>query len=265
MSFVAATLDNCKCCGVANETILHVLWSCSALNVVRAHCPFVNQQHFFSSPSSSFLDFFVYCYSSLRPTDLCLLLVVLWKQLSLPAIDIVCWSISFLNEFVAANFLPRPQAVPCAAVRWSKPQVGWLKLNVDASLKFEASFVGLAAVIRDHEGLFLTGLSRKLIGLVSIEVAEASVILNGIHLAIEFGFNHLLVESNALNVINYINSRSPHLSEVGLVIADIFALCFRINVAFSFVPQCANYGTHLLAMKIFSVNDVSIWLQDAPP
>ncbi|KAL5819558.1 hypothetical protein ACOSQ3_023495 [Xanthoceras sorbifolium] len=140
-----------------------------------------------------------------------------------------------MDDFTATNFLPQPQAAPYAIVGWSKPQVGWLNLNVDASLKPEASLVGLGAMIRDHEGQLMAGLSRKLVVLVSIEVAEASTILNGIHLAIEFNFNHLVVESNALNVINYIKSRSPPLSEVGLVIADIFALCFRVNVAFSFV------------------------------
>ncbi|KAL5811377.1 hypothetical protein ACOSQ3_028113 [Xanthoceras sorbifolium] len=149
--------------------------------------------------------------------------------------------------------------------RWVKPYIRWLKLNVDASLKAEASLVGLGDVIRDHEGLFMAGLSRKLYGLVSVEVAEALAILNGIHLAIESGFNHLLVESDALNVINYIKSRSPPLSEVGLVIADIFSICLHINVEFSFVPRCANSIAHLLARNSFSIVDVSIWLEDAPP
>ncbi|KAL5756472.1 hypothetical protein ACOSQ2_021218 [Xanthoceras sorbifolium] len=145
------------------------------------------------------------------------------------------------------------------------PPDGWYKLYVDASLKTEGCLVGLGAVVRDSQGLFMAGLSQKLVGSVSIEVAEAAAILNGLHLAIHLRFSRLLVESDALNIVNYINHRDPPLSEVGLIISDILSLCSNAFVAFSFVPRCANFVAHLLVRNSFSGDVVSIWLEDAPP
>ncbi|KAL5834011.1 hypothetical protein ACOSQ3_017685 [Xanthoceras sorbifolium] len=148
---------------------------------------------------------------------------------------------------------------------WQPPAVGWFKLNVDASLKCSESLVGLGAVIRDSNGLFMAGLSRKRFGSVSIEVTEASAILNGFHLAIDSGFTHLLVESDALNVINFLIEKKPPNSEVGLVIVDILAICNSAMVFFSFVPHCANSVAHELARNSFFIDDVSIWLEDVTP
>ncbi|KAL5779603.1 hypothetical protein ACOSQ2_010340 [Xanthoceras sorbifolium] len=88
------------------------------------------------------------------------------------------------------------------------PPDGWYKLNVDTSLKAEGCLVGLWVVVRDFQGLFTAELSRKLVGSDSIEVVEATAILNGLHLAIQSGFFYLLVESDVLNVVNYINHRN---------------------------------------------------------
>ncbi|KAL5817864.1 hypothetical protein ACOSQ3_026242 [Xanthoceras sorbifolium] len=124
---------------------------------------------------------------------------------------------------------------------------GWYKLNTDASLKNAESLVGLGAVIRDDN------------------VAEVSAILNGLHFTIEFGFSHLLVESDALNVITYLVQEKLPNSEVGLVVADILSLCNRVVVSFAFVPRCANFVAHSLFRNSFSIDNVFIWLEDVFP
>ncbi|KAL5758198.1 hypothetical protein ACOSP7_020809 [Xanthoceras sorbifolium] len=149
--------------------------------------------------------------------------------------------------------------------RWSRPAEGWLKLNVDASLWVDSCLVGLGAVVRDSNGDFIAGLSRKLVGSVSIEIAEASAILNGLHLAIKSSFSCIQVESDALNVINYLIRHYPPKSEVGIIIIDILSLCDRACVSFSFVPRSANSVAHSLVMNNFSIFDISIWLEEAPP
>ncbi|KAL5854188.1 hypothetical protein ACOSQ4_003990 [Xanthoceras sorbifolium] len=104
------------------------------------------------------------------------------------------------------------------------PPDGWFKVNVDASLRADDCLVGLGAAIRDQHGLFMAGLLCKLVGSVSIEVAETAAILNGILLAIESGFTRLLVEYDALNVVSYIKQSFSPLSKVDLVISDIISL-----------------------------------------
>ncbi|KAL5846730.1 hypothetical protein ACOSQ3_010254 [Xanthoceras sorbifolium] len=69
-------------------------------------------------------------------------------------------------DFDAAN-APHPcSPVFGDPVRWKMPPDGWYKLNVDTSLKAEGCLVGLLVVVRDSQGLFMAGLSRKLVGSV---------------------------------------------------------------------------------------------------
>ncbi|KAL5737201.1 hypothetical protein ACOSQ2_031989 [Xanthoceras sorbifolium] len=89
-------------------------------------------------------------------------------------------------------------------VKWAPPLFDCFKVNVDASLRSPDSLVGVGAVVRNHIGQFMAGLSHKLVGNVSVEIAEAMAILNGLHLAIESGFNNMILESDSLNVVNYI-------------------------------------------------------------
>ncbi|KAL5784703.1 hypothetical protein ACOSQ2_007095 [Xanthoceras sorbifolium] len=226
-------INCCPSCGKEKETVLHALWLCKSLVVVRSQCIFLGTRPNCPAPSSSFLDFFIHCCCQKQDADLRLLAVSLWRlwfrrnrliheNVALPAIDILNWSISFLAEFYAANLSSLPTTSSSlfstgssSAEHWKAPIEGWYKLNVDASLNNAACFVGLGAVVRDCHGIFMAGLSRKLSGLVSIEIAEAAAILNGLHLAIEFGFTRLLVESDALTVINCLSLNHPPRSEIG--------------------------------------------------
>ncbi|KAL5832280.1 hypothetical protein ACOSQ4_017634 [Xanthoceras sorbifolium] len=179
--------------------------------------------------------------------------------------NVVSWAVWFLADIDTALPVLVKSTAALPLRRWQPPVVGLFKLNVDASLKCSESLVGLGAVIRDSNGLFMAGLSRKRFRSVSIEVAEASAILNGLHLAIDSGFTHLLVESDALNVINFLIEKKPPNYEVGLVIVDILAICNSVMVFFSFVPRCDNSVAHKLARNSFFIDDVSIWLEDTTP
>ncbi|KAL5784349.1 hypothetical protein ACOSQ2_006741 [Xanthoceras sorbifolium] len=179
--------------------------------------------------------------------------------------DIVSWAVCYLQDFDIANQVPLRCIASKAAVKWKRPPEDWFKLNVDASLRAEGCLVGLGAVVRDSHGLFMAELSRKFVGLVSIEVAEAAAILNSLHLALQSGFSRLLVESDAFNVVNYILSRDPPRTEVGLIISDILSLCSNALVKLALVPRSANSVAHLLGRNSFSIDVVSIWLEDTPP
>ncbi|KAL5798041.1 hypothetical protein ACOSQ2_002861 [Xanthoceras sorbifolium] len=213
------------------------------------------------SSTFSFLEFFVWCCSNLMMDDIRLLVTNLKMEVK----DIVSWAICYLNDFDDANNKHPYCQSNQHSVKWKRPPEDWYKLNVDASLKAADNLVGLGAVVRDYQGLFMAGLSRKLVGSVSIEVAEAAAILNGLHLALQSGFSRLLVESDSSTVINYILRHDPPRSEVGLIISDILTLCSTALVEFAFVPRCANCVAHQLARNSFSIEVVSIWLEDAPP
>ncbi|KAL5750066.1 hypothetical protein ACOSP7_024669 [Xanthoceras sorbifolium] len=135
---------------------------------------------------------------------------LMYEQVLLLAIDTVVWSLYFLNDKDDANVRPAAPLGTAVSIGWKAPDEGWFKLNVDTSLRATDCLVGLWAVIHDSNGAFMADLSRKLIGLVSIEAAEAFAISNGLYLAFESSFSWLQVESGTLNVINYIiQNNSP--------------------------------------------------------
>ncbi|KAL5823057.1 hypothetical protein ACOSQ3_021001 [Xanthoceras sorbifolium] len=174
----------CRCCCYVPETAFHALWQCGFLNLMRQQCLFLHNKIRNLASSASFIDFFVMCCSLLSVANLRLLVVVLWRcwyrrnkllheNIVLLAIDIVAWSSNFLHEFDAVN----------SATSICSPG-NQVKVNTDAALRLGACLVGLGDVIRDANGLFLVGISRKLVGSVAVEVAEGVAILNGVHLAI---------------------------------------------------------------------------------
>ncbi|KAL5823689.1 hypothetical protein ACOSQ4_021589 [Xanthoceras sorbifolium] len=126
------------------------------------------------------------------------------------------------------------------------PPTGSFKLNVDASLAVHAGVIGLGLVIRDS-------LERvRAAGSVSV-------------LAIDTGFSPLLVESDALAVINVLRTGSVPCSDLGLIISDIFRFC-RCSIVFScsFIPGIANRVADSLAKAAISSVEDRFWFEVCP-
>lgn len=48
--------------------------------------------------------------------------------------------------------------------RWSKPQEGWVKINIDAACCNQLEFIGLGCIVRNDQGQFLKARSARIIG-----------------------------------------------------------------------------------------------------
>ncbi|KAL5757849.1 hypothetical protein ACOSP7_020460 [Xanthoceras sorbifolium] len=86
-------------------------------------------------------------------------------------------------------------------------------------------------------------------------LAEAVAILHGVRLALDLGLSHLLVESDAMGVINVLKGGVAPSSDLGLIISDIFFVCSSLNVLrFSFISRKEN-----------SVALPMLWLRESFP
>ncbi|KAL5823166.1 hypothetical protein ACOSQ4_021066 [Xanthoceras sorbifolium] len=121
-------------------------------------------------------------------------------------------------------------------------------------------------VIRDFDGLISVDGSIKLVGHFNPLLAEALAICHGLQMALESGFTSLLVESDALGVINAINSHVVGSSDLGLILSDIFLLASSITASsFSFIPRLANKVADALAKAgLLAVLDL-YWVESYPP
>lgn len=89
---------------------------------------------------------------------------------------------------------------------WSKPQLDWVKLNVDASFDADTLRATIGAVIRDHQ-----------------EAAEAHAVCIGLELATLSGCFRVLVNSDSSDVVQAISSGNQPLSAAAAIYED----CFR--------------------------------------
>lgn len=105
---------------------------------------------------------------------------------------------------LAFPFKPKKPHYPVSCdVVWKKPQVGWLKLNTDASVRHCPDSVGIGGVIRNNEGDWVCGFHGR-IGACSVITAELWAIREGLLLAWNRIIPHLEVETDSEMAIKLI-------------------------------------------------------------
>ncbi|KAL5796520.1 hypothetical protein ACOSQ2_001340 [Xanthoceras sorbifolium] len=75
------------------------------------------------------------------------------------------------------------------------------------------------------------------------------------------------IESDAVTVINCLNSSKLPLSEIGVVLADILTLVQTYGAvvsSYSHVPRSANKVAHTLAKTSFDFVTWMVWVDDYP-
>lgn len=70
---------------------------------------------------------------------------------------------------------------------WSAPDVGWFKLNTDASFSAEVNEGASGVVLRDHSGVILAAAGRWYDRVPDVLTAEAMAARDGVALAADQG------------------------------------------------------------------------------
>ncbi|XP_042972840.1 uncharacterized protein LOC122304646 [Carya illinoinensis] len=96
-------------------------------------------------------------------------------------------------------------------------------------------------------------------------LAEACATLHAILLGSNIGLRNIILEGDALNVVNAINGVGEHWGQAGIVIADIQEIlnCFNAwSVAFS--HRSTNQVAHVLARNALNIEGELIELEEIP-
>ncbi|ONI13791.1 hypothetical protein PRUPE_4G245300 [Prunus persica] len=86
-------------------------------------------------------------------------------------------------------------------IKWHPPPTGWIKINFDGSLMNSQGSIGF--VIRNCDGHVLLAGSNN-VGENSINVAESIALWDGLAVAIERGWDQIVVEGDSKLVIDSI-------------------------------------------------------------
>ncbi|PKA46858.1 hypothetical protein AXF42_Ash015752 [Apostasia shenzhenica] len=94
---------------------------------------------------------------------------------------------------------------------------GFIKVNVDTSVHISLDFFGVSVIIRDHYGVAIEAISKRLPGRFTPHLAEYMAIKVGTELVKECNLKNWSIESNAVNVINTITNPAPLTSEAHII------------------------------------------------
>ncbi|KAL2929275.1 hypothetical protein RDABS01_034686, partial [Bienertia sinuspersici] len=108
--------------------------------------------------------------------------------------------------------------------------------------------VGLGAVLRDDKGEVLGAAVHQLNAEWSAQVAEAKAILFGVKVALHGGYDNIIVESDCLQVINFLQKGVSYYSDLAIVINDVLSYCSLFkSLSWSHVKRRGNAVAHIMA------------------
>lgn len=264
----------CPLCNFYDESSLHLLVQCDFASQVWSF----SNSGWFRPQCSSFLDWLVAVMRLFNDMDVCMILVVCWAIWN--SRNSVIWANKFKTPaatwFAAKRTLgdwqnaqeKREQGARIARPRiWKPPDLGWIKVNIDAATNVDDAFTGVAFVARDEHGRFVAARNSRIVGLFSPRVAEAIAFKEALSWIQAEGWTHVCCEGDSLDVVHAIESAFLlDLTSFGAVINDIKTLVrsWRGNCGVAAVPRTANSAAHCLAQATRNPVSVGAW-RGVPP
>lgn len=125
------------------------------------------------------------------------------------------------------------------ATRWRKPEGDTIKLNCDGAWCPTAGQDGVGVIARDSSGTIKGGRQGAVRG-GSVEEVKALSILEGIQLAVEKNWHNVVVETDAMTVINHIGGNG-FVWRIQTIADNLKALASSLrNVSWETIPRSAN-------------------------
>ncbi|KAL6222466.1 hypothetical protein ACLB2K_005858 [Fragaria x ananassa] len=132
--------------------------------------------------------------------------------------------------------------------RWSKPSVGFVKLNIDTAFDPNSRKAGLGGVFRDHDGYCLGTLTKFIVSASSPQHSELLAVLEGVGWARVHHLLSLVVETDCQVLVQVVQSGSMDYSSIGFLLSDLRdSFCLASNARLIFVKREANSVAHALA------------------
>ena len=235
----------CPLCHLEAESISHALRDCICIKPIWAqlHRQALSPSFFTQSTREWLLsnchDMTSYM-ADLPPWNSIFLFAIwiIWKQRNLLVFknkgfnpNIVQEIIMQSNEFVhcAGRWKHRRQGV-VKSICWEKPEKGWLKLNTDGAANGVLGLAGGGGVVRDENGNWVIGFSRRL-GKASSFLAELWALRDGLLLCQQLNSPKIIVEMDAKSLVDAFNNPSY----TNTVISPLFEDCRQLMLQ---LPHC---------------------------
>ncbi|KAK5784575.1 uncharacterized protein [Gossypium hirsutum] len=117
-------------------------------------------------------------------------------------------------------------------------------------------------IVRDNDGFVLACGQSKMERVMDASVAESTTVVKAMEFALQLGYQKVIFEEDALNVIIGLQGRNKDLSCMELVISKgrSLALLFQICV-FKHTKRKCNEAAHHLAKNCYFLCD-AFWMEE---
>jgi ribonuclease HI len=156
-----------------------------------------------------------------------------------------------LSEFRKSNLVTNETRAIGSSIeeeKWTPPPRNTVKINWDATVAIEKKEIGIGFIARDEKGKFVGAVSKKERIAVEPVVAETLAALFAILWCQEQNYHDVILEGDALQVVNAVNNDRQCSSYYGHLVEDVKLGLRRLNCTkFCHVRHSANAAAHELA------------------
>jgi hypothetical protein len=134
-------------------------------------------------------------------------------------------------------------------VSWQAPEEDRIKINIDASFQAKELTGGWGFVARNYLGEVLGAGAGRISHVASAACAEAQACAAAVRQVAEWGMTRVIIESDAVNLVNAVQTTKHDLAPEGVIYRDIksFVNLNFESVSFVYSPRVCNKVAHALA------------------
>ena len=257
--------DRCEHCKDQKEDVIHALYQCPKLQDLWSKVERWN--HSSLKQATSFIDLMGCVFADNRDPEL--FSMVAWSIWNRRNNLCLGKAVASLDELLSQTrdrlwefkLYNSSSIIPVGRppTRWQAPDQNTYKVNFDGALFSAANTAGMRVVIRNEEGQVMVSHSQKTtLPITAIEV-EAMATRRALELALETGFQQIILEGDSQILLSALENNSHTLSNFGHLITDIhyLASCFS-KIQYSHVRRHCNTVTNSLARRAVSLSQMQV-------
>ncbi|KAL8094866.1 hypothetical protein AgCh_036398 [Apium graveolens] len=265
----------CAWCHLAMEDAMHIFFECSFARLVWEDLGFTGWLQVIQG--GSILATFKHLFST-GTMEQCILVVVVcwslwnrrnkwvWSKVEMSVFGTKSAAVNLLADWRRAqqDKLKATQVMGSNSKVWQKPQVGWVKINMDAALFTSSNSIGVGGVIRDADGGFVSAMCKPVAGIWMPREAEAISLKEVLSWTKQQRYTRCVFETDSKILADAYNGRRGN-SYFHTIVNDCLELSKHFeNVLVQFVHRSANGVAHLLARASHSESGLREWSCVAP-
>ncbi|KAK8478144.1 hypothetical protein V6N11_063381 [Hibiscus sabdariffa] len=166
-------------------------------------------------------------------------------------------------EQVAENL---GDSIPCAhEKKWRKPEPGVIKINVDGAWNATTRMAAIGLIVRDHHGMMIDGCAKMMEGAHTAETVEGCAFALGIAMAIDNGWNQVIIEGDSMGIVNRLRTNAEDCSVAATYLAQAKVdLRTHEGILIQHVAREANRAAHELARDCLRTCNNFLFTFDVP-